>query len=92
MIRRDPSYGPLPGGTCDNDGQARGILFAFVDAHLERQFEFMQAQWVSGGKFGGASAKRDPLVRQGDDTTVTYLASRSTTTTAATPTSRSLRR
>jgi hypothetical protein len=39
-----------------------GPLFAFVGAHLDRQFEFVQRQWINDGKFIGAPAERDPLI------------------------------
>ena len=63
MIRRGTSYGPpLPEGVLEDDGADRGIVFAFVGAHLARQFEFVQAQWVNDGKFIGAPDETDPLV------------------------------
>ena len=37
-------------------------MFAFVGAHLARQFEFVQKEWVSNGTFIGAPAERDPLI------------------------------
>jgi hypothetical protein len=42
-------------------------MFAIVGAHLDRQFEFVQTQWVSDGNFIGASAEKDPLVGGNDD-------------------------
>ena len=63
MIRRGTTYGPpLPPGEYEDDGADRGIVFAFVGAHLARQFEFVQTQWVDDGKFIGAPAEKDPLV------------------------------
>ena len=63
MIRRGTNYGPsLPPGVLDDDSADRGLMFAFVGAHLDRQFEFVQQQWVNDGKFIGAPAERDPLV------------------------------
>ena len=63
MIRRGTNYGPsLPPGVLDDDGADRGLMFAFVGAHLARQFEFVQQQWVNDGKFIGAPAERDPLI------------------------------
>jgi Dyp-type peroxidase family len=68
MIRRGTTYGPpLPPGQLEDDGADRGIMFAFVGAHLDRQFEFVQTQWVSDGNFIGASAEKDPLVGGNDD-------------------------
>ncbi|PWI08805.1 peroxidase [Streptomyces sp. NWU339] len=63
MIRRGTNYGPsLPPGVLEDDGAERGLMFAFVGAHLARQFEFVQKQWVHDGKFIGAPAERDPLI------------------------------
>ena len=63
MIRRGTNYGPsLPPGVLEDDGADRGLMFAFVGAHLDRQFEFVQRQWINDGKFIGAPAERDPLI------------------------------
>ncbi|WP_329293572.1 Dyp-type peroxidase [Streptomyces sp. NBC_01455] len=68
MIRRGTTYGPpLPKGVLEDDGADRGIMFAFVGAHLDRQFEFVQRQWVNDGKFIGAPAEKDPLIGVNDD-------------------------
>ena len=73
MIRRGTNYGqPLPPGVLEDDGADRGLLFAFVGAHLDRQFEFIQREWVNDGKFIGAPAEKDPLVssRNGREFTI----------------------
>jgi Dyp-type peroxidase family len=63
MIRRGTAYGPLlPAGVLDDDGADRGLMFAFVGAHLGRQFEFVQSQWVNDGVFFGGEAAKDPIV------------------------------
>ncbi|WP_432984237.1 Dyp-type peroxidase [Dactylosporangium sp. CA-233914] len=65
MIRRGTVYGPpLPDGVLDDDGADRGIMFAFVGAHLGRQFEFVQSEWINNGVFFGAGAARDPIAGQ----------------------------
>jgi deferrochelatase/peroxidase EfeB len=62
MIRRGSGYGPpLPEGVVDDDGADRGLMFAFVGAHLVRQFEFVQSEWTNDGTFFGGSAERDPV-------------------------------
>ena len=67
MIRRGTNYGPpLPAGVLEDDGADRGLIFAFVGAHLDRQFEFVQREWVSDGRFIGAPAEKDPLVNSSD--------------------------
>lgn len=63
MIRRGTAYGPLlPEGVLDDDGADRGLMFAFVGAHIGRQFEFVQSQWVNDGIFFGGGNDRDPII------------------------------
>ena len=67
MIRRGTNYGPpLPPGVLEDDGADRGLIFAFVGAHLDRQFEFVQRDWANDGRFIGAPAEKDPLVSSND--------------------------
>jgi len=62
MIRRGTSYGPLlPVGVLEDDGLDRGLMFAFVGAHLVRQFEFVQSEWMNDSAFFGGSVGRDPV-------------------------------
>jgi Dyp-type peroxidase family len=62
MIRRGTAYGPeLPLGVDEDDGQDRGLIFAFVGAHLGRQFEFVQSEWMEGGSFLGLGDVKDPI-------------------------------
>ena len=74
MIRRGTAYGSLlPEGVVDDDGADRGLMFAFVGAHLGRQFEFVQSQWINDGVFFGANTDKDPIVgamRPGESFTV----------------------
>ena len=61
MIRRGTAYGPeLPEGVLEDDGVDRGLMFAFVGAHLGRQFEFVQSEWINGGDFLGLGDVKDP--------------------------------
>lgn len=63
MIRRGTAYGPLlPEGVLADDGADRGLMFAFVGAHLKRQFEFVQSEWIGGGEFLGLGDAQDPVV------------------------------
>ena len=63
MIRRGTAYGPpLPEGVLEDDAAERGLMFAFVGAHLGRQFEFVQSEWVNSGTFIGAGDAQDPIV------------------------------
>jgi Dyp-type peroxidase family len=69
MIRRGTSYGPpLPEGALEDDGADRGLMFAFVGAHLGRQFEFVQSEWINSGAFFGAGDERDPIVGSNEGT------------------------
>jgi Dyp-type peroxidase family len=72
MIRRGTSYGPvLPPGVLEDDGAERGLAFVFVAANLERQFEFVQSEWLNKGQFFyGPVGDKDPIVgaNNGSDT------------------------
>jgi len=69
MIRRGTSYGPLlPEGVLEDDGVDRGLMFAFVGAHLGRQFEFIQSEWMNDSAFFGGSPGGDPVSGTGDGT------------------------
>src|SRR6058998_4056008 len=69
MIRRGTAYGPvLPEGIMEDDGIDRGLMFAFVGAHLGRQFEFVQSEWMNNGTFIGAGDAKDPIVGSNDGT------------------------
>jgi deferrochelatase/peroxidase EfeB len=62
MIRRGTAYGPpLPEGVLEDDGADRGIMFVFIGSHLNRQFEFVQTEWMNDGVFIGAPADKDPV-------------------------------
>ena len=61
MIRRGTAYGPmLPEGVTEDDD--RGLMFAFLGAHLKRQFEFVQSEWINDGAFLGLGDTKDPVV------------------------------
>ena len=63
MIRRGTAYGPLlPEGELEDDGADRGLMFAFVGAHIGRQFEFVQSEWINDGIFFDAGSDRDPVI------------------------------
>ncbi|GAA0650252.1 Dyp-type peroxidase [Brevundimonas lenta] len=68
MVRRGTAYGPLlPEGVLEDDGEDRGLMFAFVGAHLKRQFEFVQSEWINGGEFLGLGDARDPVTGSNED-------------------------
>ncbi|MGW0807702.1 Dyp-type peroxidase [Nonomuraea sp. NPDC002799] len=67
MIRRGTVYGPpLPDGVLEDDGVDRGLMFAFIGAHLGRQFEFVQSEWMNDGVFFGSGDAKDPVTGSHD--------------------------
>ncbi|WP_225100910.1 Dyp-type peroxidase [Streptomyces sp. CoH27] len=70
MIRRGAVYGPpLPEGVMEDDGADRGLMFAFIGAHLGRQFEFVQSEWMNDSVFFGAGSAKDPVTGSQDGVT-----------------------
>ncbi|MGV9345891.1 Dyp-type peroxidase [Streptomyces spiralis] len=70
MIRRGAVYGPpLPDGVLDDDGVDRGLMFAFIGAHLGRQFEFVQSEWLNDSVFFGGGDGKDPVTGSQDGST-----------------------
>ena len=68
MIRRGTSYGPvLAPGVIEDDGAERGLAFVFIGASLERQFEFVQQEWINKGQFfHGPPDVKDPIAGAND--------------------------
>jgi Dyp-type peroxidase family len=69
VLRRATNYGPpLPEGVLEDDGAQRGGVFLLIGAHIKRQFEFLQSQWVTDGDFIGHGREQDPIIgnNQGD--------------------------
>ena len=63
FLRRGTNYGPpLPEGVLEDDGAERGGVFLLIGAHLRRQFEFVQSQWVTDGNFISHGTEQDPLI------------------------------
>ncbi len=67
LVRRGVEYGPhLPDGELEDDGVDRGLINLFIQADIERQFEFVQKEWVQGGEFIGLDPnERDPITGAG---------------------------
>jgi Dyp-type peroxidase family len=63
LIRRGVEYGPhLADGAVDDDGVDRGLVNLFIQADIERQFEFVQKEWMKGGEFIGLDPnEQDPI-------------------------------
>lgn len=65
IIRRGMTYGPpLADGVTDDDGTDRGIFFIAFMADIERQFEFIQANWCNDGDAVNVGHDRDPFIGQ----------------------------
>lgn len=63
FLRRGTNYGPpLLEGVLDDDEAERGGVFILIGAHLQRQFEFIQSQWLTNGNFINHGSEQDPLV------------------------------
>jgi len=71
IIRRATPYGDaLPAGATD-DGKERGVLFAVINGDIDRQFEFVQANWINSPISSNtltSEADRDPLIGANDGT------------------------
>jgi Dyp-type peroxidase family len=63
LIRRGVEYGPLlEEGVLADDGVDRGLINMFIQADIERQFEFVQQEWMKGGEFVGLDPdEQDPI-------------------------------
>jgi Dyp-type peroxidase family len=63
FLRRGTNYGPpLPEGVLEDDGADRGGVFLLIGAHLTRQFEFVQSQWITDGNFISHGTEQDPII------------------------------
>ena len=63
ILRRGTNYGPpLPEGILEDDGVNRGGVFILIGAHIKRQFEFMQSQWITDGDFIRHGREQDPIL------------------------------
>ena len=68
FLRRGTNYGPpLPQGALEDDGADRGGVFLLIGAHLKRQFEFIQSQWVTDGNFISHGREQDPIIGNAND-------------------------
>ena len=69
LIRRGVEYGPhLPEGVIEDDGVDRGLAQLLIQADIERQFEFVQKEWMAGGEFIGLDPnEQDPILGTGGE-------------------------
>ena len=54
----------------------RGIMFVFIGAHIRRQFEFVQSEWVNNGLLIGSGDDKDPIGRRRHDGTGKFIVPR----------------
>ena len=53
LLRRGRPYGPvLDEDRSDDDGRDRGLVFIGLNSDIERQFEFVQQNWINNSTFG----------------------------------------
>jgi Dyp-type peroxidase family len=69
LIRRGVEYGPhLQDGALEDDGIDRGLTQLIIQADIERQFEFVQKEWMHGGEFMGLDPnEQDPITGLGGE-------------------------
>jgi Dyp-type peroxidase family len=58
LLRRGRSYGPAATGSSK---APRGLHFLCLNAHIARQYEFVQHSWVNDPNFDGMVGVEDPL-------------------------------
>jgi Dyp-type peroxidase family len=63
LIRRGVEYGPhLDDAVLEDDGIDRGLIQLLIQADIERQFEFVQREWMKSGEFIGLDPnEQDPI-------------------------------
>lgn len=67
IVRRGMPYGTfLPNGESDGEPADRGLIFIALNASIERQFEFLQQQWIGYGDDFGLGNDRDPIAATQD--------------------------
>jgi Dyp-type peroxidase family len=62
MMRRGRPYGLRIADRFTPDEQSRGLVFATLNANIERQFEFIQSAWISSPNFAGLYDEADPML------------------------------
>jgi Dyp-type peroxidase family len=66
LIRRGLPYGrPLADGGPDDENGDRGLIGMFLNASIERQYEFVQRNWINDPRFDGLRNDPDPIAGSG---------------------------
>jgi Dyp-type peroxidase family len=66
LIRRGIPYGPELAPDVDDDQADRGLIFTSLQASIERQFEFVQSQWLNDGNVFRIGDDQDVLTGSQD--------------------------
>lgn len=66
LIRRGIPYGPELAPGADDDEVDRGLIFTSLQASIERQFEFVQSQWLNDGNVFRIGDDQDVLTGSQD--------------------------
>jgi Dyp-type peroxidase family len=61
ILRRGITYGDRAGDAGDDAKEERGLMFVALNASIDRQFEFIQRQWINQGNELGQGDDRDPI-------------------------------
>jgi deferrochelatase/peroxidase EfeB len=62
ILRRGRKFGPKIPDSRKDDGEERGLLFMCINTDIERQFEFVQQNWLLNPNFATLYQEVDPLV------------------------------
>jgi deferrochelatase/peroxidase EfeB len=62
ILRRGRKFGPKIADPRKDDGEERGLLFMCINTDIERQFEFVQQNWLLNPNFATLYQEVDPLV------------------------------
>ena len=77
IIRRGMPYGPIYDPGKPYDGVERGMLFYFINANIENQYEFVLRRWANDSEFAGGvrldPTSKDPLIGTQDQTESVFV-------------------
>jgi Dyp-type peroxidase family len=65
LLRRGLPYGPALDDGAPDDGADRGLVGVFLNSSIERQYEFVQREWISAPRFDGLRNDPDPIAGPG---------------------------
>jgi Dyp-type peroxidase family len=65
LVRRGLPYGPALEDGAPDDGADRGLVGVFLNASIERQYEFVQREWINAPRFDGLRNDPDPIAGPG---------------------------